>query len=255
MGLVRDRPEAFVPMTECVFQSPIEHMNANVEKPLDGIPVPSHLLFLDHPFCDNFIDRRLDKPRRDPLTGAVPLTVIGHGVCVQFQIADRLQQRVREFLQGGDVIETRRLRPLPKMYQTHDSALGEAIPKAPLRVVDFSQRMAANPTISNSVYALRELLEVFESHRDVEPIQYMVSMWRNLLMNRPQTGIAIGKNCDRSGFVDSAMPESKTNRAHGLRTSATHKGKACSLPIAIQRFAGNNLEVALVQIARASGLQ
>jgi hypothetical protein len=71
----------------------------------------------------------------------------------------------------------------------------------------------------------------------------MVSMWRNLLMNSPQTGIAIGKNCDRSGFVDSAMPECKTYRAHGLRTSATHKGKACGLPIAIQRFAGNDLEV------------
>jgi hypothetical protein len=62
LGLVSDRPEAFVPVTECVFQSPIEHMNANVYKPLDGIPVPSHLLFLDHPFRDDFIDRRLDKP-------------------------------------------------------------------------------------------------------------------------------------------------------------------------------------------------
>jgi hypothetical protein len=71
----------------------------------------------------------------------------------------------------------------------------------------------------------------------------MVSMWRNLLMNSPQTGIAIGKNCDRSGFVDFAMPERKTDRAHGLRTSVAHKGKACSLPIAIQRLAGNDLEV------------
>ncbi len=35
MGLVRDRPKAFVPMTECVFQSAIEHLNANVEKALD----------------------------------------------------------------------------------------------------------------------------------------------------------------------------------------------------------------------------
>jgi hypothetical protein len=30
LGMVSDRPEAFVPMTECVFQSSIEHMNANV---------------------------------------------------------------------------------------------------------------------------------------------------------------------------------------------------------------------------------
>jgi hypothetical protein len=40
------------------------------------------------------------------------------------------------------------------MYQTHDSSLGQAIPKAPLRVVDLSQRMATNPTISNRVYAV-----------------------------------------------------------------------------------------------------
>jgi len=39
------------------------------------------------------------------------------------------------------MLETRCLRPLPKMYQTHDSSLGEAIPKVPLRVVDLS-RMA-----------------------------------------------------------------------------------------------------------------
>jgi hypothetical protein len=129
------------------------------------------------------------------------------------------------------------------MHQTDDSPLGEAIPKTPLRAVDLSQHMAASPTIHNSVDALRDLLEIRKSHRNVKPIQYMVSMWRNLLMNSPQTGIAIGKNCDRSGFVDSAMPERKTDRAHGLRTSVAHKGKACSMPTAIQRLAGNDLEV------------
>ena len=50
--------------------------------------------------------------------------------------------------------EARRLRPLPKIHQTHDSSFGEAIPKTPLRVVDLSQRMATNPTISNRVYAV-----------------------------------------------------------------------------------------------------
>ena len=68
-------------------------------------------------------------------------------------------------------------------------------------------------------------------------------MWRNLLMNSPQTGITIGENCDRSSFVNSAMPERKTNRAHGLRTSVTHERKACGLPVAIQRLAGYDLEV------------
>jgi hypothetical protein len=67
-------------------------------------------------------------------------------------------------------------------------------------------------------------------------------MWRNLLMNSPQTSIAIGKNSDRSGFADSTSPECKTDRAQGRRTSVTHEGKACSLSGAIQRLAGNDLE-------------
>ena len=71
----------------------------------------------------------------------------------------------------------------------------------------------------------------------------MVGMWRNLLMNSPQTGITIGKNCDRGGLVDCATPERKTNRAHGLRTSIAHKGKTRSMPIAIQRLARNDFEV------------
>jgi hypothetical protein len=69
------------------LSNPIERMNANVDKPLNGIPIPSQLLLLDHPFSDDFIDRRLDKPSRDSLTGAGSLAVIGHGVCVHFQIA------------------------------------------------------------------------------------------------------------------------------------------------------------------------
>ena len=83
------------------------------------------------------------------------------------------------------MLEARRLRPLPKVYQTHDSSLGEAIPKAPLRAVNFCQRMGAKPTIDNSVHALCDLLEIRESHRDMEPIQNMVGMWRNLPVNGP----------------------------------------------------------------------
>src|SRR5665213_3346478 len=65
----------------------------------------------------------------DSMPGTVPLTVIGHRVCVQFQITYGLRQHEREFFQRGDVLETPRLRPLPKMYQTYNSAVGEAVPK------------------------------------------------------------------------------------------------------------------------------
>jgi hypothetical protein len=192
------------------------------------MPVPSHLLFLDHPFRDNFIDRRLDKPSRDPLPGAVPLTIIGHRVCVQFQITYGLPQYEREFSQREDVLETPRLRPLPKLYQTRNSAVGVAVPKTPLRVLDLGQCMDSNPTLGKGVYAFRDLSQMCEFHRDVEPIQYVVSVWRNLLMNSPQTSIAIGKNSDRSGFVDSTSPERKIDRAHGRRTvSFRQRCKAC----------------------------
>jgi hypothetical protein len=92
------------------------------------------------------------------------------------------------------MVETHSLRPLPKMHQADDSPLGQAIPKTPLRAVDLSQSMTALPTISSRVHAFRKLLEIRKSHRNVEPVQYMVSMWRNLLVDRPQTGIAIGEN-------------------------------------------------------------
>ena len=139
--------------------------------------------------------------------------------------------------------ETLSLCPLPKMHQAYDSPLGEAIPKTPLRNVDLSQRMTALRTISSRAYAFRKLLEIRKSHCNVEPVQYMVSMWRNLLMDRPQTSIAIGENCDRSGFVDSASPQGKTNGAHRLGTSVAHKSKACGMPVTIQRLAGNDLKV------------
>ncbi|WP_433966455.1 hypothetical protein [Tunturiibacter gelidiferens] len=71
----------------------------------------------------------------------------------------------------------------------------------------------------------------------------MFSMWRNLMVNGPQTGIAIGQNCDRSGFIDSALPQRKTDRAHRLGTSVAHESKACGMPIAIQRLASKDFKV------------
>src|ERR1700733_3041184 len=133
--------------------------------------------------------------------------------------------------------ETLTLGPLPKMHQAYDSPLGEAIPNTPLRAVDLSQRMTALRTISSRAYAFRKLLEIRKSHRNVEPVQYMVSMWRNLVVDRAQTSIAVGKNCDRSGFIDSTLPQRKTDRAYRLGTSAAHESKACGMPIAIQRLA------------------
>ena len=51
------RPEALVPMTECIFQGVIENVNADREEGLDSVPAPSHLLLFVHPFRDDLVDR------------------------------------------------------------------------------------------------------------------------------------------------------------------------------------------------------
>jgi hypothetical protein len=61
--LLRERAKAFVPKTKCVFQGVVEHLNADIKKSLDGVPVPSHLLLFHHSLRDNFIDRGFDEPR------------------------------------------------------------------------------------------------------------------------------------------------------------------------------------------------
>lgn len=113
----------------------------------------------------------------------------------------------------------------------------------PLRAVDLGQRMTALSAISKRVDAFRKLLEIRESHRNVEPVQYMVSMWHNLLMDRPQTGIAIGEDRDRSGLVDSASPQGQADGANRLGASVAHKSKACGTPVAVQRLAGDDFKV------------
>jgi hypothetical protein len=76
-----DWPESLVPMSKCVFQGAIQHVNTNIEETLDSVPVPSHLLLLHHSFGDNLVGCRLDEPGRDPLYRTVTLSIIGHRIC------------------------------------------------------------------------------------------------------------------------------------------------------------------------------
>jgi len=114
-----------------------------------------------------------------------------------------------------------------------------AIPETPLRTLEFIQGMAANPTIGESVDAFRDLLKIRKSHGDVEPIQHVLRFRRHLLLDGSQTDIPIGKNCDRGGFGDSALPHGKIDRAHCLGTSITHEGKTGGIALA----ARHDLEV------------
>jgi hypothetical protein len=48
MGESWNRPKASMPMAECVVESLVEHVNANVDETLNSVTVPSHLLLLRH---------------------------------------------------------------------------------------------------------------------------------------------------------------------------------------------------------------
>jgi hypothetical protein len=53
-------------MAECIFQSVIENVNAGVEKMLDSMPAPSHLLLLVHLFRDDLVHRGFGESSRYP---------------------------------------------------------------------------------------------------------------------------------------------------------------------------------------------
>ena len=103
--------------------------------------------------------------------------------------------------------------------------------------------MAAYPAVRESIDTFRELLKIRKPHRDVEPIQHVLTFRPNLLLDGSQTSIPIGKNRNRGGFGDSALPHGKIDRAHCLGTSITHEGKTGGIALALEDFARHDLEV------------
>lgn len=102
------------------------------------------------------------------------------------------------------------------MRQADDSSFELAMPETPLRAIELSQRIAAAPANGNSVCTLRQLLQIGEFHRDVEPIQYVFDLGRSLPVNCSQTRIAIREKCNRRVFTDSALLERETDRSARL---------------------------------------
>jgi hypothetical protein len=46
-------------MAECILQGSVENVDSDIQKRLDGMSVPPHLLTFRHPFGDDFVDGRL----------------------------------------------------------------------------------------------------------------------------------------------------------------------------------------------------
>jgi hypothetical protein len=79
----------------------------------------------------------------------------------------------------------------------------------------------------------------------MEPIQYVLDVRRNLVVNGSQPGIAIRQEHDRSGFFDSALPEYKTDCPLRLEAPIPHESKTGGLSLAIKSLARHDLKVAL----------
>jgi hypothetical protein len=60
-----------VPVAECIFQGAIENVNASVEEGLNSVPVPPHLLLLDHSFGNDLVDRGLCESGWDRLAQSI----------------------------------------------------------------------------------------------------------------------------------------------------------------------------------------
>jgi hypothetical protein len=130
------------------------------------------------------------------------------------------------------------------MHETYETPYRLPIPKAPFRAFEFDERMAANGSVRDAVYALGKLFQILKSHADVEPIQHVLALWCNLAMDCTQPSIAIGENGHSSVFVYSAPAERQTGRFRRFGTSVAHKSKTRCLSLTIQHLACDNFKIA-----------
>jgi hypothetical protein len=116
-------------MTECIFQSVIENVKADVEEMLDSVPASSHLLLLVHPFRDDLVHRRFGESSRYPRS--TTKAAAAHSPAFS----------------ALDVLEATSLRPLSEVHQPDQSPNNLTVPKAPLHRFELIQRMAANRSL------------------------------------------------------------------------------------------------------------
>ena len=103
-------------------------MNAYVEKTLNSVSVPSHLLALCHSLRDDLVYCGLYEFGRYSATISVSFPVVRHGVSVEFQITNYIEQRAAELLHRGDLFERTRASPVPEVHQATDSLFCTPIP-------------------------------------------------------------------------------------------------------------------------------
>jgi hypothetical protein len=121
----RSKPR--MPVAECIFQRSIENVDADFEKGLYSMPVPSHLLAFVHTLRDNLVDRRFSKPGRYSGSTTETLGVVWHRIRVHFEVPDGVQQCIPQLCQYRDVVKATSSRPMPEV------APGRSVPVSPDR--------------------------------------------------------------------------------------------------------------------------
>jgi hypothetical protein len=86
------------------MQVVVQDVDSNLEQKMGTALRPAHLLFLDEPFGDDLIDRRLGEAGRYALATTIPLAVVHDGVGVSSDdCATRCPRRPCEIAAGDNL--------------------------------------------------------------------------------------------------------------------------------------------------------
>jgi hypothetical protein len=136
-------------------------------------------------------------------------------------------------------------RPVLDLHKASDASFRVSVPETPFGTLELGKRMVTDRFIGDSVYAFGKLLEILKLHADVKPVQHMLSLRRQLAMNRSQASIAIGKDSDRGAVVVPTPAKREARRTQRFRASDAHESKTRCISLVIECLAGNDLEIAL----------
>ena len=128
--------EAGVPAVEVVGELVVEDAGADLQQQVGAAGCPAHLLFLDHAFADDLVDRGLGERGGDGLAGAVAFAVVGDPAGVGPQVAVELAYRLEQLglLRHRDLRRRGRMEVLDGVQGAEDVAV-PAEPFQPLQLV------------------------------------------------------------------------------------------------------------------------
>lgn len=84
-----------MPALKCLVQIAVQDVDSDLQQEMGAALGPAHLLFLDEPFGDDLIDRRLHEAGRNAFATAIPFTVVDDSVGIPGDISIKFTERTR----------------------------------------------------------------------------------------------------------------------------------------------------------------